>query len=63
MISSTQSPKNKTQLISLMNKLPTNSKFEVIEVFSMKEKTNLNKLFDQYMRKGHFSVMFIDGGN
>ena len=63
MISSTQSPKNKTQLISLMNKLPTNSKFEVIEVFSMKDKPNLNRLFDQYMRKGHFSVMFIDGGN
>ncbi len=63
MISSTQSLKNKTQLISLMNKLPTNSKFEVIEVFSMKDKPTLNKLFDQYMRKGHFSVMFIDGGN
>ncbi len=63
MISSTQSPKNKTQLISLMNKLPTNSKFEVIEVFSMKDKPTLNRLFDQYMRKGHFSVMFIDGGN
>ena len=63
MISSTQSPKNKTQLISLMNKLPTNSKFEVIEVFSIKDKPTLNRLFDQYMRKGHFSVMFIDGGN
>jgi len=63
MISSTQSPKNKTQLISLMNKLPTHSKFEVIEVFSMKDKPTLNRLFDQYMRKGHFSVMFIDGGN
>ncbi len=63
MISSTHAPKNKSELISSINQLPSNIKFDVIEVFSMKDKPTLNRLFDQYMRKGHFSAMFIDGGN
>lgn len=63
MISNTQTPKNKSQLVSSINKLPPNTKFQIIEVLSMKDKPILNRLFDQYMRKGHFSVMFIDGGN
>ena len=63
MISSTHAPKNKSELIRSINQLPSNIKFDVIEVFSMKDKPTLNRLFDQYVRKGHFSVMFINGGN
>ena len=58
-----ESIKNKSELIRSINQLPSNIKFDVIEVFSMKDKPTLNRLFDQYLRKGHFSVMFIDGGN
>ena len=46
-----------------INKLPPNVKFEVVEVFSMKDKPTINKFYDRYMRKGHFSVMFIEGGD
>ncbi len=62
MISSTNQPKSKTELVRSINKLPPNIKFEVVEVFSMKDKPTINKFYDQYMRKGHFSVMFIEGG-
>lgn len=63
MISSTNSPKTKNQLVQSINKLPPNVKFEVVEVFSMKDKPTINKFYDRYMRKGHFSVMFIEGGD
>ena len=63
MISSTHAPKNKYELIRSINQLPSNIKFDVIEAFSKNHKATVNRLFDQYMRKGHFSVMFIDGGN
>ena len=62
MISTTQSPKTKTQLVQQIGKLPSNSKFETVEVFSMKDKPTLNKTFDHVMRKGHFTVLFIEGG-
>ena len=63
MISSTNQPKSKTELVRSINKLPPNVKFEVVEVFSMKDKPTINKFYDQYMRKGHFLVMFIEGGD
>ena len=63
MISSTQQPKTKNQLVSSISRLPTNTKFEVTEVFSMKDKPTINKLFDKHMRDGHFSVLFIKGNN
>jgi len=62
MISSTNTPKTKTQLVQSINKLPLNVKFEVVEVFSMKDKPTLNKTFDHFIRKGHFTVLFIEGG-
>ena len=63
MISSTNQPKSKTELVRSINKLPPNVKFEVVEVFSMKDKPTINKFYDQYTRKGHFSVMVIEGGD
>ena len=61
MISSTSQPKTKHQLIQTVNKLPNSVKFDVVEVFSTKDKPTIHKRFDQYMRKGHFSVLFIRG--
>jgi len=61
MISSTSQPKTKNQLVQSVSKLPSSVKFEVVEVFSMRDKPTINKRFDQYMKKGHFSVIFIGG--
>ena len=61
MISSTHAPKNKSELIRSINQLPSNIKFDVIEVFSSKDKANVNRLFDQYASKGQCSVVFIKG--
>lgn len=62
MISSTNNPKSKTELVRSINKLPSNVKFETVEVFSMKDKPTINKTFDNQIRKGHFTVLFIEGG-
>jgi len=62
MISSTQSPKSKTQLVQQIGKLSPSTKFEVVEVFSMKDKPTMNKLFDKHLKNGHFTILFIDGG-
>ena len=59
MISSTHAPKNKSELIRSINQLPSNIKFDVIEVFSSKDKATVNRLFDQYASKGQFSVVYI----
>jgi hypothetical protein len=59
MISSTHAPKNKSELIRSINQLPSNIKFDVIEVFSKNDKATVNKLFDQYASKGQCSVVFI----
>ena len=33
----------------------------VVEVFSKKDKPNINRIFDDHIRSGHFSVLFIEG--
>lgn len=62
MISSTQSPKSKTQLVQQIGKLSPSTKFETVEVFSMKDKPTMNKLFDKHLKNGHFTILFINGG-
>ena len=59
MISSTRAPKNKSELIRSINQLPSNIKFDVIEVYSNKDKATVNRLFDQYASRGQCSVVFI----
>ena len=59
MISSTRAPKNKSELIRSINQLPSNIKFDVIEVFSKNYKPTLNRLFDQYASRGQCSVIII----
>ena len=52
MISSIYAPKNKSELIRAINQLPSNIKFDVIEVFSKNDNVTVNRLFDQYARVG-----------
>ena len=61
MLSQTQSPKTKTQLVSLIQKLPTNVKFDVIEVFSSADKPEVIKEFDKNLKQGHFTILMIGG--
>lgn len=60
MISSIKPPKNKSELVQSINRLPTNVKFDVIEVSSSTDKPSVIKVIDQYVRKGGFSVVFIE---
>ncbi len=61
MISSTHAPKNKSELIRAINQLPSNIKFDVIEVFSKNDKATVNRLFDQYASRVQCSVIIIAG--
>jgi len=59
MISSTHTPKNKSELMRSINQLPSNIKFDVIEVFSKNDKATVDRLFNQYASRGQCSVVFI----
>ena len=59
MLSNLNTPKNKTQLINHLHKLPTTTKVEIIEILSSKDKPKLNTLFDKTIRNGSFSVVFV----
>ena len=61
MISLTRAPKNKSELIRSINKLPSNIKLDVIEVFSKNDKATVNRLIDQYASRGQCSVIIISG--
>ena len=61
MISSTLAPKNKSELIRSINQLPSNIKFDVIEVFSNKDRATVNRLFVQYASRRQCSVIIITG--
>ena len=59
MLSKIQSPKTKIQLVSLIQKLPTNTKFDVVEVFSSADKPEVIKQFDKHIKQGHFTILII----
>ena len=59
MISNISPPKNKTQLISLLQKLPPSTKVEVKEVLSTNDKLSINRLIDGKLKKGGFSLIFV----
>ena len=60
MLSKISSP-SKNELLRKITS--TNSmKISVVEVFSKTDKPTINKEIDRLLRKGHFSVIFIDGG-
>lgn len=59
MIGEFRKPRTKTELVQSINRLPTNVKFDVIEVSSSTDKSSVIKLIDQYVRKGNFSVILV----
>ena len=59
MLSDIQSPKTKTQLVSLIQKLPTKTKFDVVEVFSSADKPEVIKQFEKHLKLGHFTILMI----
>ena len=59
MLSKIQTPKTKFQLVSLIQKLPTNTKFDVVEVFSSADKPEIIKQFDKHLKHGHFTILMI----
>lgn len=61
MISTTKPPRTKSELVQSLNRLPNNVKFEVMEVSSSTYKPSVIKQIDQYLRKGPFSVILIEG--
>lgn len=61
MISTTKPPTNKSQLVQSINRLPTNVKFDVIEVSSSTDKPAVIKLIEHHVRKGPLSVILIEG--
>ncbi len=61
MIYRNEPPKSKLELVRSIKDLPHNTKFEVIEVNSIKDKQKLNLTYDRYLRKGFFTVVIIEG--
>lgn len=59
MISSTRPPRNKSQLVQSINRLPNSLKFDVIEVSSPSDKLSVNKMIDQYAKNGPYSVIIL----
>lgn len=59
MLSDIQSPKTKIQLVSVIQKLPTKTKFDVVEVFSSADKAEVIKQFEKHLKQGHFTILMI----
>lgn len=57
MISGLTKP-NKNDLIKSLSKM-RNPTISVVEVFDRSDKTEIMKVFDKLVLKGHFSVIFI----
>ena len=61
MISQTKIPTSKSELVKGLSNLPHSTKFDVIEVFSNKDKLTVNRTFDKFLRKGSFTVIVVEG--
>ena len=59
MISSTSHPRNIRELGNQISKKSTSTPYEVVEVFSKADKKSLTDKFDAFLRKGHFTVVFV----
>ena len=59
MISNLQTPKSLQQLKTYLQKLPTSTKVETIEVLSTKDKPKVNKLIDTKLKNGTVSLIFV----
>ena len=58
MLSNFDNPKTYLDLSKRINQHKP-KKFKVIEIVDRKDKTLINKSFDEFIRKGNFSVVFI----
>lgn len=60
MISTTKVPKNVRELKSVIDKLPTNTKIEVLEVVKSSDQTKVKPTFDRFHRSNDTTtVVFI----
>ena len=61
MIYRNEPPKSLRDLERSVKDLPRKTKFEVIEVNSTRDRLKTNLTFDRYLRKGTFTIVFIEG--
>ena len=61
MIYRNEPPKSLRDLERSVKDLPRKTKFEVIEVNSTRDRLKTNLTFDRYLRKGPFTIVFIEG--
>ena len=61
MISSTKSPRNVRELKSVIDKLPTNTKIEVLEVVKPTDQTKVKPMFDRFHRQNTTTTIVLIG--
>ena len=61
MIYRNEPPKSLRDLERSVKDLPRKTKFEVIEVNSTRDRLKANLTFDRYLRKGPYTIVFIEG--
>ena len=61
MIYRNEPPKSLRDLERSVKDLPRKTKFEVIEVNSNRDRLKTNLTFDRYLRKGPYTIVFIEG--
>ena len=61
MISSTKSPRNVRELKSVIDKLPTNTKIEVLEVVKQTDQTKVKPTFDRFHRQNTTTTIVLIG--
>ena len=61
MIYRNEPPRSLRDLERSVKDLPRRTKFEVIEINSTRDRLKTNLTFDRYLRKGSFTIVFIEG--
>ena len=61
MISTSRSPQNVRELKSVIEKLPTNTKIEVIEVMKPSDQSKVKPTFDRFHRQNTTTTIVLIG--
>ena len=61
MIYRNEPPRSLRDLERSVKDLPRKTKFEVLEVNTTRDRLKTNLTFDRYLRKGSFTIVFIEG--
>ncbi len=61
MIYRNEPPRSLRDLERSVKDLPRRTKFEVLEVNTTRDRLKTNLTFDRYLRKGSFTIVFIEG--